>query len=109
MAAYMRRTPAEIIPVGRAWMGKQDFNGRGSRGCAARRSGSRSARYRPVVRRSSTFLSYVTEKKLSKHPEEFGHGAIEGVAGPEASNNASAAGTLVPMLALGLPCRRPPR
>jgi putative tricarboxylic transport membrane protein len=50
-----------------------------------------------------TFLSYVTEKKLSKHPEEFGHGAIEGVAGPEASNNASAAGTLVPMLALGLP------
>ena len=50
-----------------------------------------------------TFLSYVTEKKLSKHPEEFGQGAIEGVAGPEASNNASAAGTLVPMLALGLP------
>ena len=50
-----------------------------------------------------TFLSYVTEKKLSKHPEEFGHGAIEGVAGPEAANNASAAGTLVPMLSLGLP------
>ena len=50
-----------------------------------------------------TFLSYVTEKKLSKHPEEFGNGAIEGVAGPEAANNASAAGTLVPMLSLGLP------
>lgn len=50
-----------------------------------------------------TFLSYYTEKKLSKHPEEFGHGAIEGVAGPEAANNASAAGVLVPMLALGLP------
>lgn len=50
-----------------------------------------------------TFLSYFTEKKLSKHPEEFGHGAIEGVAGPEAANNASAAGVLVPMLALGLP------
>src|SRR6187455_1581767 len=50
-----------------------------------------------------TFLSYVTERKLSKRPEEFGHGAIEGVAGPEAANNASAAGTLVPMLALGLP------
>jgi putative tricarboxylic transport membrane protein len=45
----------------------------------------------------------VTEKKLSKHPEEFGHGAIEGVAGPEAANNASAAGTLVPLLTLGLP------
>ncbi len=50
-----------------------------------------------------TFLSYYTEKKLSKHPEEFGHGAIEGVAGPEAANNASAAGVLVPMLTLGLP------
>ncbi len=50
-----------------------------------------------------TFLSYYMEKKLSKHPEEFGHGAIEGVAGPEAANNASAAGVLVPMLALGLP------
>ena len=51
-----------------------------------------------------TFLSYWTEKKLSKHPEEFGtSGAIEGVAGPEAANNASAAGVLVPMLTLGLP------
>ena len=50
-----------------------------------------------------TFLSYATEKKLSKHPEEFGKGAIEGVAGPEAANNASAAGTLVPLLTLGLP------
>ena len=50
-----------------------------------------------------TFLSYSTEKALAKHPEEFGHGAIEGVAGPEAANNASAAGTLVPLLTLGLP------
>src|SRR5215510_4463312 len=50
-----------------------------------------------------TFLSYYTEKKLSRHPEEFGKGAIEGVAGPEAANNASAAGVLVPLLTLGLP------
>ena len=50
-----------------------------------------------------TFLSYLTEKKLSKNPEEFGHGAIEAVAGPEAANNASAAGVLAPLLALGLP------
>ncbi len=51
-----------------------------------------------------TFLSYYTEKKLSKHKDEFGTvGAIEGVAGPEAANNASAAGVLVPMLTLGLP------
>lgn len=50
-----------------------------------------------------TFISYMTEKRLSKNPEEFGKGAIEGVAGPEAANNASAAGVLAPMLALGLP------
>jgi putative tricarboxylic transport membrane protein len=50
-----------------------------------------------------TFLSYYVEKKLSTKPEEFGKGAIEGVAGPEAANNASAAGVLVPMLTLGLP------
>lgn len=51
----------------------------------------------------ATFLSYATEKRFAKNPEEFGHGAIEGVAGPEAANNASAAGTLVPLLTLGLP------
>ena len=50
-----------------------------------------------------TFLSYAVEKKLSKHPEEFGHGAIEGVAGPEAANNASSTGVLVPLLTLGIP------
>jgi putative tricarboxylic transport membrane protein len=50
-----------------------------------------------------TFLSYATEKKLSKHPDEFGHGAIEGVAGPEAANNAASTGVLVPLLTLGIP------
>ena len=50
-----------------------------------------------------TFLSYAVEKKLSKHPEEFGKGAIEGVAGPEAANNAASTGTMVPLLTLGLP------
>src|SRR5688500_58731 len=50
-----------------------------------------------------TFLSYSVEKRLSKRPEQFGKGAIEGVAGPEAANNASFSGTLVPLLTLGLP------
>jgi hypothetical protein len=50
-----------------------------------------------------TFLSYMIEKRLSARPEEFGRGAIEGVAGPEAANNAAAAGVLVPLLTLGLP------
>lgn len=51
----------------------------------------------------ASFLSYAAERNLTKHPEEFGKGAIEGVAGPEAANNAAAAGTLVPLLTLGLP------
>jgi putative tricarboxylic transport membrane protein len=50
-----------------------------------------------------TFLSYATEKKLTKYPHEFGNGAIEGVAGPEAANNASVTGALVPLLTLGIP------
>jgi putative tricarboxylic transport membrane protein len=50
-----------------------------------------------------TFLSYFLEKKLAKNPEEFGKGAIEGVAGPEAANNSAVAGVLVPLLTLGLP------
>jgi putative tricarboxylic transport membrane protein len=50
-----------------------------------------------------TFLSYSVERKMSKHPEEFGNGAIEGVAGPEAANNAAATGVLVPLLTLGIP------
>jgi putative tricarboxylic transport membrane protein len=51
----------------------------------------------------ASFVAYIVEKKLSKHPEQFGKGAIEGVAGPEASNNGAAAGALVPMLSLGVP------
>lgn len=51
----------------------------------------------------STYVSYGLEKKISKHPEEFGHGAIEGVAGPESANNSATAGQLVPLLALGIP------
>jgi putative tricarboxylic transport membrane protein len=51
----------------------------------------------------ASIMSYVWEKRLSKHPEEFGHGAVEGVAGPEAANNADTAGALVPLLTLGIP------
>ncbi|MFZ2651156.1 MAG: tripartite tricarboxylate transporter permease [Burkholderiaceae bacterium] len=51
-----------------------------------------------------TFLSYATERKLSRYPQEFGTvGAIEGVAGPEAANNAAVTATLVPLLTLGIP------
>ncbi|WP_283135136.1 tripartite tricarboxylate transporter permease [Rhizohabitans arisaemae] len=103
VAAHLRRKSVAVIPVGRPWLSRQDW----------RRS------WKPWLRGAAlgfpfgavpaggaevpTFLSYAAEKKLTKHPEEFGKGAIEGVAGPEAANNASAAGSLVPMLAIGLP------
>jgi len=51
----------------------------------------------------ASIMSYVWEKRLSKNPDQFGKGAIEGVAGPEAANNADTAGALVPLLTLGIP------
>ncbi|MGH3318270.1 MAG: tripartite tricarboxylate transporter permease, partial [Nocardioidaceae bacterium] len=51
----------------------------------------------------AAFMSYVMEKRISKHKDEFGKGAIEGVAGPEAANNAGAGGAMVPLLSLGIP------
>ncbi|MBM3556145.1 MAG: hypothetical protein FJX47_11400 [Alphaproteobacteria bacterium] len=51
----------------------------------------------------SSFVSYAVERRLSKRPEEFGQGAVAGVAGPESANNAAASGAFVPMLALGVP------
>ena len=51
----------------------------------------------------SSFISYALEKRISKHPEEFGQGAVAGVAGPESANNAASTGAFVPMLALGIP------
>jgi putative tricarboxylic transport membrane protein len=51
----------------------------------------------------SSFISYAIEKRVSKHPEKFGKGAIEGVAGPEAANNAATGGAFIPLLTLGIP------
>jgi len=51
----------------------------------------------------SSFVSYSMEKKISKHPEKFGTGIIEGIAGPETANNAATGGAFVPLLALGIP------
>ncbi|MFI6102098.1 tripartite tricarboxylate transporter permease [Lentzea sp. NPDC051213] len=103
VASRLRHGPIEVVPVGGKWFDREFW--------------SRS--WKPWLRGTfigfpigtvpaggadvSTFLSYAAEKKLSKRPEEFGRGAIEGVAGPEAANNAAAAGVLVPLLTLGLP------
>ena len=51
----------------------------------------------------SSFISYALEKKLSRTPERFGHGAIAGVAGPESANNSAATGSFIPLLTLGIP------
>jgi putative tricarboxylic transport membrane protein len=51
----------------------------------------------------SSFVSYAVEKKVSKHPEKFGSGAIEGVAGPESANNAATGGAFIPLFSLGIP------
>lgn len=103
VAFRLKRTKDELIEVGRPWMSREDW--------------SRS--WKPWLRGTAlgfpfgaipaggaeipTMLSYGLERRLSKHPEEWGKGAIEGVAGPEAANNAAAAGVLVPLLTLGLP------
>ncbi|MGY1603238.1 tripartite tricarboxylate transporter permease [Geodermatophilus sp. SYSU D00815] len=103
VASRLRRGPVQVLSASGRWFTGQDL----------RRS------WKPWLRGTAygfplgalpaggaeipTFLSYATERKLSKHKEEFGKGAIEGVAGPEAANNAAAAGVLVPLLTLGLP------
>ena len=52
----------------------------------------------------ASWFSYNTAKNLSKHPEEFGHGSVEGVAAAESANNAVTGATLIPLLTLGIPC-----
>ncbi|MCS7462670.1 tripartite tricarboxylate transporter permease [Paenibacillus doosanensis] len=51
----------------------------------------------------ASFFAYIVEKKISKHPEKFGKGAIEGVASPESANNAASGGAMIPLLSLGIP------
>ncbi len=108
VAAHLRRKPAEVIPVGRPWMGKSDWK-------RSWKPWLRGHRLRVPVRRTSRRRRRTAHLPLLHHREEaveaqgrIRQGAIEGVAGPEAANNASAAGTLVPMLSLGLrPTPRP--
>jgi putative tricarboxylic transport membrane protein len=55
----------------------------------------------------STFISYALEKRVAKNPQEFGHGAIEGVVGPESANNSACVGSMIPLLTLGIPFNAP--
>jgi putative tricarboxylic transport membrane protein len=103
VAAHLRRRAVEVIPVGQPWLGREDFKRSWKPWLRGTAYGFPFGAVPAGGAEIPTFLSYITEKRLTKHPEEFGKGAIEGVAGPEAANNASAAGTMVPMLSLGLP------
>src|SRR5690606_29115337 len=101
VASRLRRTPPTVEPIrGSIWMNREEWARSWLRGALLRFPlGALPAGGAEIP----TFLSYGLEKRLARKPEEFGKGAIEGVAGPEAANNAAAAGVLVPLLTLGIP------
>lgn len=103
IAAHLRHSPPDIIPAGKPWMSKSDWKRSWPAWLRGTALGFPFGALPAGGAEIPTFLSYAAEKKASKYPEEFGKGAIEGVAGPEAANNASAAGTMVTLLALGIP------
>ncbi|WGF86391.1 tripartite tricarboxylate transporter permease [Marinivivus vitaminiproducens] len=104
MAARNRYETEEIYALkGTKWLGKEDWKRSWKPWLRGTALGFPFGALPAGGSEIPTFLSYLTEKRLTKHPEEFGNGAIEAVAGPEAANNAAAAGTLAPLLSLGLP------
>jgi putative tricarboxylic transport membrane protein len=103
VASRYRKMPTQITPTkGWAWMTKSDFARSWKPWLRGTAIGFPLGALPAGGSEMPTMLSYTLEKKLSRHGD-FGKGAIEGVAGPEAANNASAAGVLVPLLTLGLP------
>ena len=103
ISAHLRQGTPDVIPTGQPWMSRRDWRRSWPAWLRGTALGFPFGALPAGGAEIPTFLSYTLERKLTKHPEEFGHGAIEGVAGPEAANNASAAGTLVTLLALGIP------
>ncbi len=104
VASRLRHDPTEIVPIrGSIWMTKEEWKRSWKPWLRGTAIGFPIGSLPAGGAEIPTFLSYSIEKQLSSHREEFGKGAIEGVAGPEAANNASAAGVLVPLLTLGLP------
>lgn len=108
VASRLRNGPVKIIPMSggwRNWMSKDDFKRSWKPWLRGTAIGFPIGTIPAGGADVATFLSYASERKLAKGParEQFGRGAIEGVAGPESANNAAAAGVLVPLLTLGLP------
>ncbi|QGK72306.1 tripartite tricarboxylate transporter permease [Allosaccharopolyspora coralli] len=103
VAAHLRRSSGKPIPVGQPWLGADDLRRTWKPWLRGPVIGFPFGAIPAGGAEIPTFLSYVTEKRLSKRRKEFGTGAIEGVAGPESAASASAAGTMVSLLTLGLP------
>ncbi|MCU0769178.1 MAG: tripartite tricarboxylate transporter permease [Burkholderiaceae bacterium] len=104
VAAYQSRLREEVMPVsGSLLMSRDDWRRSWPAWLRATAIGFPFGTIPAGGAEIPTFLSYALEKKLTRHPQQFGHGAIEGVAGPEAANNASSTGVLVPLLTLGIP------
>jgi putative tricarboxylic transport membrane protein len=104
VAARMRHSSEEIVPVrGKVWMTRDEWRRSWPAWLRGTLIGFPLGALPAGGAEIPTFLSYTIEKRLSKQKQEFGHGAIEGVAGPEAANNAAFSGVLVPLLTLGIP------
>ncbi len=104
VAAYQSRVKEAVMPVsGSLMMSREDWRRSWPAWLRATAIGFPFGTIPAGGAEIPTFLSYALEKKLARHPEQFGKGAIEGVAGPEAANNASSTGVLVPLLTLGIP------
>ena len=104
VAAYQSRVPETLEKMsGSLWMSREDWKRSWPAWLRATAIGFPFGTIPAGGAEIPTFLSYALEKRLSKHPQDFGHGAIEGVAGPEAANNAASTGVLVPLLTLGIP------
>ena len=104
VASRMRHDTEEIVPVrGRVWMNRGEWRRSWKAWLRGTAIGFPFGTLPAGGAEIPTFLSYNTEKQLSRHKDEFGKGAIEGVAGPEAANNAAFSGVLVPLLTLGIP------
>jgi putative tricarboxylic transport membrane protein len=103
-AAYSSKLPETLEKLsGSLWMSREDWRRSAPAWLRATAIGFPFGTIPAGGSEIPTFLSYSAERRLSKNPEQFGHGAIEGVAGPEAANNAAATGVLVPLLTLGIP------
>jgi putative tricarboxylic transport membrane protein len=104
VAARLRHDKEELVPVkGKIWMTAEEWSRSWPAWIRGALIGFPLGSLPAGGAEIPTFLSYNVERRLSKHRDEFGKGAIEGVAGPEAANNAAFSGVLVPLLTLGIP------